>query len=181
MAFLPAIITQLRDEIVRTLQDDIEFICAPTDINKPILPSSVILQKIQAQRGREYAEQNQMMDVPGLIVCDPFRTPIPPDQGTNERDVWYYHFLIQLVDVDLWSDTDRRESWDRWLEQIMEAFMFNQLNSVIALPRGQVKCSTASRIQDIDQSRWVRDGKFIAGIEIEVQVLQPRGLIVAPD
>lgn len=180
MAFLPAIRTALRNEILRTLRKDITFLCSPNDRNRPIVEGAIIQQKVRAQQGREFERQQQMIDIPGLLVCEPFRTPIPPNEGTNERDVWYYHFLVQLIDADLWSNTDRRESWDRWQEQILEAFMFNPLD-VIAIPRGQVKCSTVSIIQDIDESRWIRDGKFISGIEIEVQVLQPRGLIVAPD
>jgi hypothetical protein len=36
--------------------------------------------------------------------------------------------------------------------------------------------TTAIEIQDIDERRWVRDSKFVAGVEITVRVLQPRGI-----
>jgi hypothetical protein len=84
--------------------------------------------------------------------------------------------LVQLVDSDLWSQSDRLATWDRWIEQILSAFMFNGLNGVIALPKGQVMTTTAIEIQDIDERRWIRDSKFIAGVEITVRVLQPRGI-----
>lgn len=169
--------TDLRNYIVWVLQNQITWEVQDTDKYKTIVPSAIVVQKTRAQINRKDLQTNQLTDVPGLLICNPFRTAIPPEAGTNERDLWTYLFLVQLVDSDLWSQSDRLATWDRWIEQILSAFMFNGLNGVISLPKGQVMTTTAIEIQDIDERRWIRDSKFIAGVEITVRVLQPRGII----
>jgi len=176
MAFVTAIRTDLREEILRILREDITFEVAPGDVNVTIVPKSIVYQKTQAQINRSDYQSNQMTDVPGLLLCNPKSTDFSETDGTNERDVWTYHWLIQLIDVDLWNDLDRQDTWERWIEQIMSAFEFNCLQDTVVLPKGQVKFACATAVRDIDERRWVRDDKFISGIEIRIQVLQPRGI-----
>lgn len=177
MPFVTAIKTDIRNEILRSLQSDITFLCSPNDANAPILPTSIIRQKIRAQPGREDSYENQMMDMPGLILCSPKRLSLPVNGGQNNQDLWIYTWMVQLVDRDLWDSTDRLDSWEKWVEQIISAFHFNQMNTVIPISKGNLLCSTATGVSDIDQNQWIREGNFIAGVEIEAQVLQPRGII----
>ena len=177
MAFQTAVKTDLRNEILRTLRQDIVFQCSPNDQNAPISASAIILQKTDAQINREDVISNQLTDLPGLLLCSPRKMEVPSNSGLNNKDTWIYNWMIQLIDADLWSNTDRLDSWERWIEQIISAFNFNQMNSVIPLTKGDVLCSFASGVHDVDQSMWVRDGKFVSGVHIEVQVLQKRGIV----
>ena len=177
MAFVTAIKTDLRNEILRTLQQDITYLCSPNDVNAPILPTSITEQKIRAQPGREDSYENQLMDMPGLVVSEPMADGIQVDGGQNNSDLWVYRWMVQLVDRDLWDSTDRKDSWDKWIEQIGSAFSFNSMNSVIPISKGNVKCSFTRRMLSIDTNQWIKEGNFIQGVEIEVQVLQGRGII----
>lgn len=177
MTAVAGIKTLLRNEIVRVLQQDIPFQVQASDINANILPAAVVIQKTRAQRNRQDIQENQLMDLPGLIVCSPLRTPVPPTEGTNERDWWHYFFLIQLVDRDLWSNTDRLGTWDKWVEQIISAFMFKCFDTVVTLPAAQTITTCASGVQDIDETRWVREDTFISGVTLEIRMMQPRGII----
>lgn len=178
MTAVTAIKTDLRNEILRILRSDITYQVQDADVaGSTILATSIVFQKVRLQVSRSFEMANQMMDLPGLLVCQPLRTTVPPAEGVNERDWWHYHWLVQLIDNDLWDNDDRIGTWDKWMEQIMSAFMFSCLNGVVTLPKGQVICSTATGVQDVDERRWVRDGRFISGVEIEVRVQQPRGII----
>lgn len=178
MAFVSAIKTDVRNEIIRILQQDIPYQTDPNDLGAPIDPSAIVFQKTRVTKNREDVQENQLTDMPGLIVSHPLRTMIPPDEGEVGRDLWHYYWLVQLVDKDDWSDSDRENSWNKWLEQICSMFMFHCLNGVVQLPQGMVQCVVAHIVQDIDETRWVKEGNFIAGIELHVRVRQPRGVIV---
>lgn len=172
-----AIKTDIRNEILRILKEDINYQVQDGDGGKTIVPTAIIYQPTRAQKNREFTKSNQLTDVPGLLLCEPMRTQVDEPGGTNERDLWHYRWLVQLIDNPNWEQPGRIATWDKWNEQVMSAFMFAIFDGVVTLPKGQVWWSRASGLNDIDENIWVRDGKFISGVEIEVKVLQPRGIV----
>lgn len=176
MTVTTAIKTDLRLEILRILRQDINYQVQAGDGGDIIQPTSVLYQKTRLQKSRSFEQANQQLDYPGIIVCDPRRTVISQTEGTNERDLWHYNWMIQIVDKDLWNDEDRIATWERWVEQIVSALIYTQINEVVQLPKGQIQFTFATPVNDIDESEWIRDSQFITGIEVEVGVLQPRGI-----
>lgn len=175
---VPAIKSTLRDEILRILQQDIVYQVQDGDVGQPIKPTSVAYRKTRVQVSRPFELKNQNTDMPGLVVSESLMTGLRQTGGTNERDVWPYEWLIQLIDQDLFDNVGRIATWDKWIEQIMSVFQFSQMNGVVVPPTGQVKCATAIEVKDIDEKKWVREGNFIAGIQLTIEMLQPRGKII---
>lgn len=175
---VPAIGTTMLNEILRILREDIPFQVQDGDDETELLSDNVIYQPTRVQKQRPINKMEQLIDFPGLVVSEPLRTSVLTTGGTNERDEWHYLWLVQLIDQDLWENPGRIATWRKWVEQIMSAFMFTCLNGVLTPPTGQVKFTSATEVQNIDESMWIRHGNFIVGIEIEVQILQPRGIIV---
>ena len=179
MAFVTAIKTDVRNEIIRILQQDIVFLVSPNDVNLTIAPTAVVFQKSRAQINRLDVQENQLTDMPGLIVSQPKRMGIPLGEGEVAHDWWQYHYLIQLVDRDMWDSDDRIQSWDKWIEQIASKFMDPcALGNAFSLPKGQLMIGFVAVIEDVDQVRWVRESNFIMGVEVEVIVSQVRGTVL---
>ena len=173
-----AIKTAVRAEIMRALREDINYQVQDGDGGTTLKPTAIIWRYTRAQKDRPFARAQQLMDVPGLVVSEPFRVMTDTVNATNERDLWHYNFMIQLVDNDLWEYAGRIATWDKWMEQIVSAFHYSSLpNAAVTLPAGQIWWATATEVQSVDETVWVKEGKFITGIELEVRVSQPRGVI----
>lgn len=177
MSAVPAINTTLRREIMRILQRDITWQVQAGDTGDTIAASSVIYQKTRAQANRQFIKSNQLTDLPGIIVCEPFHIPLVPSEGTNELDLWHYMWLLQLIDKDLWDNDERIATWDKWVEQMISAFNFNSMGGVITLPTGQVQTATSTGLSDIDERMWIKSSSFVSGVQVTISVLQPRGII----
>jgi hypothetical protein len=173
-----AISTDIREEIISLLQNRVvfPFQVQDGDHGSPIVPSAVIYHKTTAQNKREDYPDNTEVDTPGLLVSETRSTLMNPPEGDNERDLWHYFILVQLVDTDLWDNADRVRTWDKWIEQIASYFNF-WCPTTVAPPHAQ-GFATASPVSQIDQNRWVRSANFIMGVEIHVRLLQPRGVIL---
>ena len=172
-----AIKTDLRNEVVRVLKGVLTFEVQPDDTGRTIVEDAVQFQKVNAKTGRSNEKTNQMMDFPGLLVSAPRRTVIPPSEGDNERDLWHYQILIQLVDMDQWDVENRVASWDKWIEQIASYFNFQCFGMEELATKTVFALCTANEVSDIDEKMWVKHSEFIAGIMLEVRVLQHRGVI----
>lgn len=169
-----AIKTDIRDEVLRALKVAMAFSVQPDDTGETISEYAIVIQKVNAKVGT-----NQLADFPGLIVSMPRQTVIPPGDGENNSDMWHYQVLIQLLDRDLWDIENRVASWDKWIEQIASYFNFNDLtagSSDLASKVTWALC-TARQVSDIDEKMWIKSSEFIAGVMLEVQVLQHRGVI----
>jgi hypothetical protein len=169
-----AIKTDIRDEVLRALKVAMAFAVQPDDTGETISEYAIVIQKVNAKVGT-----NQLADFPGLIVSMPRQTVIPPGDGENNSDMWHYQVLIQLLDRDLWDIENRVASWDKWIEQIASYFNFNDLtagSSDLASKVTWALC-TARQVSDIDEKMWIKSSEFIAGVMLEVQVLQHRGVI----
>lgn len=177
MSAVTAIKTDLRRELLRILKEDINYKVQENDGGDIIEPTAIMYQKTRLQKSRSFEQSNQNVDYPGLILCDPKRGATREDGGTNERDLWVYDFMIQLVDKDMWDDELRSATWDKWAEQIVSAIQYSQMNSAVTLPKGQIWWAAATEVSHIDETSWVRDAQFINGIEVNIKVLQPRGII----
>lgn len=177
MAATTSIKTDLLNELLRMLREDINYEVQGGDGGEILNRDAILWQKTRLQKSRSFERANQTVDYPGLLVCDPNRGATLEEGGTNERDLWVYNFMIQLVDRDLWEHEGRVETWRRWIEQIIAAIMFSQLNNVVVLPKGQVWWAAATAVSDIDETSWVKDAQFISGVDVKITVLQPRGII----
>ena len=170
MPALGSMTTAIRNEILRTLQQDVTWAIQPGDQPVTIQPNAIVFQKARAQLGRPGQREKQNIDMPGLLVSKPSRTSVNPNEWTNEADLWRRYFLIQIVDHDEYSNTDRQDTWDKWAEQIIAAFMFNPLPKTIFPYTPTWVLATATGVQDIDEKHWTRDDNFIEGVEIEVRI-----------
>jgi len=172
-----AIATDVREEIIGILKDRtvMTFQVQDGDQGKPLEPTAIVFRKTTAKVKREGYEDNSELDTPGLVVSETRSTDMPPSQGDNERDLWHYFVLIQLIDSDVWDNQDRIRTWDKWIEQIASYFNF-WCPQAVQIPFAQ-GFATASPVEEIDQKRWVKAANFIAGVEIHIRMLQPRGII----
>lgn len=177
MSTLQAIATSIRNEIIRILQEDIVFDTQDTDIGGIIQPDAIIFQKTRAAFSREGQKSQQNVDMPGILISKPMGTRINPNEWEMAHDLWRRRFIVQIVDKDEFADTDRQDSWDKWEEQIISAFMFNCLPNATFDTQPTWLITTASGLQDIEERRWSRDGMLISDIEIEVRAAQGRGII----
>lgn len=179
MAFVSAIKTDVRNEIIRILQQDIVFLTSLNDVAATIAPTAILFQKDKIQINRADVQENQLTDMPGLIISQPKRMEIPLNEGEVAHDWWHYHYLIQLIDRDMWDSDDRIQSWDKWIEQIASKFMDPcAIGNAVSLPKGQLMIGLVAVIEEIDQVRWVREGNFIMGVEVQVIVSQVRGTVL---
>lgn len=179
MTAVPAIKTDLRRELVRALQQDIVFQVQAGDDGDIVKMESIVFQKTRLQRNREFEKSNQELDFPAIVVCEPIRDSVLPTEWTMGADLWHYRYLIQISDkADLWAAEDRIATWEKWTEQIISYLQFSCLNEIVQLPKGQIVAATATPVQAIDETMWIKDSQFISGIDVEVRVAQPRGLIV---
>lgn len=172
-----AIKTDLRNEIRRVLRDVIEWAVQPDDTGNTLTAVAINYEKVSAKSNRSNERANQMMDFPGLIISSPRRTVIPPNEGDNERDMWHYQFLIQLVDMDQWDTENRVATWEKWIEQIVSYFNFHCFGMEELAQKTVFALATAEEVQDVDEKMWSRHSQFIAGVLIQVRVLQHRGVI----
>ena len=174
-----AIKTDIRDEVLRALKVALAFAVQPDDTGETISREAIVTQKVNAKMSRSHEKTNQLADFPGLIVSMPRQTVIPPGDGENNSDMWHYQVLIQLLDRDLWDIENRVASWDKWIEQIASYFNFNDLtagSSDLASKVTWALC-TARQVSDIDEKMWIKSSGFIAGVMLEIQVLQHRGVV----
>ena len=174
-----AIKTEIRDEVLRALKDALVFAVQPDDTGSTIREDAIIIQKTGAKANRSHAKSDQMVDFPGLLVSMPRQTVIPPGEGENNRDMWHYQVMIQLIDMDQWDVENRVASWDKWIEQIASYFNYNDLTGGSADLASKVTWAlcTARSVSDIDEKVWAKSSEFIAGVMLEIQVLQHRGVI----
>jgi len=172
-----AIETDLQNELLRVLKEDIDYKVQDGDEGDVIVADAISYKRTPAAKNRSFEQSNQLQDVPGLIVSQPFHGIVDEGGGTNERDLWHYMWLIQLIDADLWDAPGRLATWAKWVEQIVSSMMFNCFSAVVQLPKGQIWWSRATPVDDVDENIWVKDAKFIRGIMVEIKVLQPRGFI----
>jgi len=173
-----AIKTDIRDEILRILKEDLTYQVQDGDDGRIIDPDFIKYQPTRVQKNRDFVQTNQLTDVPGLLLSEPLMTTVDESGGTNERDLWHYRWMIQLLDEPLWDTPSRIATWDKWIEQVCSALQFNCLGGVVTLPKGQVWWAKATPVQDIDENMWVRSSMFVMGVQVEVKVLQPRGITV---
>ena len=174
-----AIKTDIRDEVLRALKDALVFAVQPDDTGETISEDAIVIQKTSTKADRSHAKSGQLQDYPGLIVSMPRQTAIPPGEGENNSDMWHYQTLIQLIDRDLWDVENRLATWDKWVEQIASYFNFNDLTagSVDLASKVTWALCTARQVTDIDEKAWVKHSNFIAGVLLETQCLQHRGVI----
>jgi len=170
MPAVASITTAVRNEILRILQQDINFVIQPGDQPLTIQPSAIVYRKPQSQVARQGQQSLQGLDMPGLLVSKPSRLSVNPNEWTNESDLWRRYFLIQIIDHDEGSNTDRQDTWDKWEDQIIAAFQFNSLPSADFPFTPTWVLTTATSVQDIDEKHWARDLNFISGVQVEVRV-----------
>ena len=179
MPTTPAIKTILRNTIIADLQA-ITWQVQDGDTGDIIQPTSIVFQKTKAQISREFDQNNALNDMPGLLISEPFRTDVPVSEGTIGTDWWTYEFLVQLLDTDDWDPDDRQATWEKWIQQIISAFRWNTTTfdtaiSAISTSIGKLISVVATGVSDVDQSRWVKTGNFIAGVLVTIRVSQPYG------
>ena len=169
--------SDLRNEIIRILQEDINYQVQDGDGGTNLLPAAIVYRPTRAKQSRSFEVSQQLMDMPGIIVTEPSKTLVERENGTVNQDLWHYRWMIQLVDKDLWASPGRIATWQKWTEQIMSAFNYSGMNGVVVYPKGEIWWCNATQTDDIDEKAWIQDGNYITGVELEVKVLQPRGII----
>ena len=170
-----AVKTILRREIIRILQEEIEFYVTEGDTGETITSETVFFQK--TTKSRSFESTRQLADFPCLLVEGSSGTEISVPLGENSRDIWTHKFLVQILDKDMWDNENRQATWDKWQEQIASYFHFHQFDGLLYESQGcSVNCS-AIPTDDIDEKLWVTHGMFVMGVIISVDVVQLRGLI----
>lgn len=137
----------------------------------PIKSDAIVIQK---QLGKAGEERLPHLLTPGLVVTPPKTISSPAEAGTNARDDIYYPFLVQLVDTDGSERLQNLQSYLAWLERIRKAF---HCHSIIEIPV-EVGCanSYAATTDVVDEKRWVKEGKFVAGVVVLVVSRESRGI-----
>jgi hypothetical protein len=173
--------TIIRNQII-TILKGMTFDTQPGDLPVTIQQNAVIFRKTRAQKSRPGQTSLQNLDLPAIIVSKPGRTHVNPAEWTNEADLWHRSFLVQIVDRDESNNADRQDTWDKWIDQIIAAFQFNEFPNAVYPFTPTWVLATASGEGDIDEGAWIlKEGVFISQVMIDVRVgpgaANSRGLI----
>lgn len=175
---VPSVKMLCQNELLRIMREDINYQVQDGDNGVTLKPTAIVWKPTRVQKNRSYEQSNQLSDFPGIILSNPRMSPTLTTGGTMNNDETHYVWLAQLIDNDLWEDAYRIATWSKWIQQIRDILMFSCLNGVVPPTSGRVKYTSASVVSDIDENVWVRDGNFVEGLLIEVQTLEPRGVVV---
>lgn len=162
---------QLMQEILRELQQDVTFEVMPGDKCQPIKPRAIQFRKVSVK----LLSQNQGFTFeqafPGIVLSTPFEEPFNPNTGTNERDEYIYHWLIQIIDSDNHEPTANVRTYWKWQEQIRHLLQFNCPSRIDS----QHVLSKCTNVDVVDESKWLKDENFVCGVHVAVQVWESRG------
>lgn len=163
--------TAVKDELLRAMRQDISLVPVPPDKCDAIKPDSIIFRKVSV-RQRDFNKEFQYEPVfPGIILSTPYSEPFAKEKGEVAHDQYVYHFLAQIIDSDNYEPERNIGTYWKWQEQIVRLFQFNCLSSIDA----PYVMSNAVNVDVVDETKWLRDANFVAGVHITVEVWMTRG------
>jgi len=164
---------QIVQEILRILQKEVDFTPDPIDAETadPIPPENMTIRKTVAQRpiNKGYVAEQ----FPMVRVTFPFKEDVPIDAGTNERDEYRYRFLIQIIDSDNYEPEMNLATYFLWQERICRKFNYKELTDDGNL-RACVALCTAFSVDTVDETQWVKEENFKAGVGLVVRTWMTR-------
>lgn len=163
---------RILDEMLRVLKNDVRFEPQGGDDIPPVKPGSVIFRRLPAP-GQGVYQPIKLEESPCIVVTGP-KIRIPPNEGENNSDDWYFDWLIQICTTSMGNAGKNQASiWD-WQERIADQFNYFWLNDVINDGRGCVREGIATLIDDVDEKQWARATNFAAGVMVTTIVRKKR-------
>lgn len=150
---------------------EMNFPAEGTDPCGSIKSDAIVIQK-QLSKGGE--EKLPHLLTPGLVITPPKTITSPPEAGTNARDDIFYPILIQIVDTDGTERLQNLETYLAWIERIRKAFHCHSITDVP--PEMGCANSYVASADTVDEKRWAKEGKYVAGVVVLVRSREPRGI-----
>lgn len=158
-------------EILRALRNDILLSPEPGDTCAVIPPCNIVFRKVAVKLKSYDKGYTFEPSFPGIIVSTPFSEPFSETAGESAHDEYTYHFLCQIIDSDNQEPNANVQTYWKWQEQIVRLFQFNCPCSIDAYK----VLMKAVNVDVVDETKWVKDGNFVAGVHLTVQVWMTRG------
>lgn len=163
---------RILDEILRVMREDMRFEPVGGDDIAAIKPAAIFFRRLPAPGQGIYQPLN-LEESPCIVVTGP-KVRIPPNEGENYKDDWYFDWMIQICTKSLGNTGKNQDTVWKWQEDVADQFNFFWLNDVINDARGCVREGYVTMIDDVDEKQWARATSFAAGVMVTTIVRKKR-------
>ena len=140
------------------------------------IDTGIVFRKVSiAERPDDIGHAQDIL--PGIIVsCPRVDFQMNYDHGTNLLEQVPIRFLIQIIDRDSETKTGGEKTYWKWQEICFTTLSesVEKFNSFESGTAGDIVSVRVNTVDCVDERYWVAHSAFVAGVEIEFQVLFAR-------